>query len=148
MGLGFQIDLTARDNIIQYGILLGFSKKEITKLIPEIIKFAELEQFQDTKIKNFSTGMHMRLAFATAMQVDPDILIIDETIAVGDIGFQKKSFNKIMEFKKSGKTIIFVSHDMDSIKANCDRVIFLNNGKIEADGEPKKVIEEYKKSIL
>jgi len=147
LGVGFQVDLTARDNIIQYGILLGFKKEEISKRVDEIIKFAELERFQDTKLKNFSTGMYMRLAFATAIQVDPDILIIDETIAVGDIGFQKKSLEKILEFKKRGKAIIFVGHNMASIEANCDRVIFLNNGKIEAEGEPKQVIKTYKKSL-
>jgi len=147
LGVGFQVDLTARDNIIQYGILLGFKKEEISKRVDEIIKFAELERFQDTKLKNFSTGMYMRLAFATAIQVDPDILIIDETIAVGDIGFQKKSLEKILEFKKRGKAIIFVGHDMAPIEASCDRVIFLNNGKIEAEGEPKQVIKTYKKSL-
>lgn len=147
LGVGFQVDLTAKDNIIQYGILLGFKKEEISKRVDEIIKFAELEQFQDTKLKNFSTGMYMRLAFATAIQVDPDILIIDETIAVGDIGFQKKSLEKILEFKKRGKAIIFVGHDMASIEANCDRVIFLNNSKIETEGEPKQVIETYKKLL-
>lgn len=147
LGVGFQVDLTARDNIIQYGILLGFKKEEISKRVDEIIKFAELERFQDTKLKNFSTGMYMRLAFATAIQVDPDILIIDETIAVGDIGFQKKSLEKILEFKKRGKAIIFVGHNMAPIEANCDRVIFLNNGKIEAEGEPKQVIKTYKKSL-
>ena len=147
LGVGFQVDLTARDNIIQYGILLGFKKEEISKRVDEIIKFAELERFQDTKLKNFSTGMYMRLAFATAIQVDPDILIIDETIAVGDIGFQKKSLEKILEFKKRGKAIIFVGHDMAPIEASCDRVIFLNNGKIEAEGEPKQVIKTYRKSL-
>lgn len=147
LGVGFQVELTARDNIIQYGILLGFKKEEISKRVDEIIKFAELERFQDTKLKNFSTGMYMRLAFATAIQVDPDILIIDETIAVGDIGFQKKSLEKILEFKKRGKAIIFVGHDMAPIEASCDRVIFLNNGKIEAEGEPKQVIKTYKKSL-
>ena len=143
LGLGFHPELTATANIIQSGILLGFSKKEISDKIDNVIKFAELEEFADVKIKNFSSGMQMRLAFSTAIQVNPDILILDEVFAVGDINFQKKCFDTIMDFKKRGKSIIFVSHDMNSIRNFCDRALFLNQGKIESIGKPDKVISSY-----
>lgn len=143
LGLGFHPDLTAKANITLYGRLLGFKKKEIEEKEEEIIKFAELEKFEDTKIKNFSSGMSTRLAFSTAIQVDPDIILIDEVLSVGDIGFQKKSYETFLSFKKRGKSIIVVTHDLDTIKHNCDRAMFLHNGKIQAIGEPEKVIESY-----
>jgi len=118
--------------------LLGFSRKDISNRVDDIIKFAELEKFADVKIKNFSSGMQMRLAFSTAVQVDPDVLILDEVFAVGDLNFQKKCFNKIMDFKKSGKSIIFVSHDMTPIKNFCDRAMFLNSGRVEMIGTPDR----------
>ncbi len=147
LGAGFQPELTARDNIILYGIILGFSKKEIKKKLDEIIKYAELEKFIDTKLKNFSSGMYARLAFSTAIQVDPDILLVDEILSVGDLPFQKKSFNTFMDFRKRGKAILFVSHNLTSIKDICDRAIFINKGKIHTIGEPTKVIEEYTKVV-
>ena len=109
LGLGFHPELTAITNIYQSSILLGFKKDEIEKRIGDIIEYAELEKFADTKIKNFSAGMQMRLAFATSVLVDPDILLLDEVFAVGDVAFQKKCFDTIMSFKKRGKAIIFVS---------------------------------------
>ena len=129
LGLGFHPELTAITNIYQSSIFLGFPKEEITKRIDDIIKFAELEKFADTKIKNFSNGMLMRLAFATSVLVDPDILIVDEVLAVGDIRFQKKCAETILSFKKRGKAIIFVSHDMKVIQEYADRVMFLKNCK-------------------
>jgi len=102
LGVGFQVEMTAIDNVILYGRLLGHSKKEITKKVPDILKFAELEKFGDTKLKNFSSGMFARLAFATAIQVDPDILLVDEILSVGDIGFAKKSHDAFLSFKKRG----------------------------------------------
>jgi len=143
LGLGFHPELTATTNIIQSGILLGFSKKDISNRVDDVIKFAELEKFADIKIKNFSSGMQMRLAFSTAVQVDPDVLILDEVFAVGDLNFQKKCFNKIMDFKKRGKSIIFVSHDMAPIKDFCDRVMFLNHGRVEIIGTPDETIASY-----
>ncbi len=144
LGTGFQIELTARDNVIQYGILLGFNKKEISSRVDEIIKFAELEKFADIKIKNFSSGMYARLAFSTAIQVDPDVLIIDEAILVGDLGFQQKCFEVIDSFKKKGKAIILVTHDMHVVQSFCDRAVFLNQGIIESIGDPAEVIQAYK----
>ena len=143
LGLGFHPELTAVTNIIQSGTLLGFSRKEISSRVDDVIKFAELEKFADTKIKNFSSGMQMRLAFSTAVQVDPDVLILDEVFAVGDLNFQKKCFDTIMNFKKRGKSIIFVSHDMTPIKNFCDRAMFLNSGKVEKIGTPQEAIDAY-----
>ena len=143
IGLGFHPELTAISNIYQSSILLGFNKDEITKRIPEIIKFAELERFADTKVKNFSSGMQMRLAFATSVLVDPDILILDEVFAVGDINFQKKCFDTIMSFKKRGKAIIFVSHDMEPISKFCDTVMFLKEGKVGKIGSPEESIAAF-----
>ena len=139
--------MTARRNILFYGKLLGFSHQEIKKRIDAILEFAELEDFADTKIKNFSTGMQARLAFATAIQINPDILFIDEILAVGDASFQKKSFQAFLEFKKKGKTIIFVSHDLNTIKKLCDRVMFISNGSIQKIGNSEEVIGEYLKNI-
>ena len=143
LGLGFHPELTAITNIFQSSILLGFKKEEISKRVEDIIKFAELEKFADTKIKNFSAGMQMRLAFATSVLVDPDVLILDEVFAVGDLNFQKKCFDTIMSFKKRGKAIIFVSHDMTPIKNFCDTVMFLKDGKVGNIGSPEESVSAY-----
>lgn len=147
LGTGFNPELTAKENIVIYGIILGFSKKEITRKIDSIIQFADLEKFLDTKLKKFSSGMIARLAFSTAINVDPDILLIDEVLSVGDISFQEKSFNAFMEFKKREKTIIFVSHSLNQIKEICDKVIWLNNGVIQEMGETELVLKKYIESI-
>tara|TARA_B110000438_G_scaffold240664_1_gene239429 strand:- start:863 stop:1612 length:750 start_codon:yes stop_codon:yes gene_type:complete len=144
LGLGFHPDLTAITNIYQSSILLGISKKQIAERIDDIIRFAELEKFADTKLKNFSSGMQMRLAFATAVQVDPAVLLLDEVIAVGDINFQKKCLDVMQDFKKRGKSIILVSHGPSDIKKLCDRAMFLKEGSIETIGKPDVVIRTYK----
>ena len=143
LGLGFHPELTAISNVYQSSILLGFKKEDISKRANDIIKFAELERFADTKIKNFSAGMQMRLAFATSVLVDPDILILDEVFAVGDINFQKKCFDTIMSFKKRGKAIIFVSHDMTPIRNFCDTVMFLKDGRVGNIGTPEESVSAY-----
>lgn len=143
LGLGFHPDLTAITNIYQSSILLGISKKQIKEKIDDIIKFAELEKFADTKLKNFSSGMQMRLAFATAVQVDPAVLLLDEVIAVGDVNFQKKCLAVMKDFKKRGKSIVIVSHSSTSIKELCDRAMFLKDGSIEIIGNPNDVIDSY-----
>ena len=143
LGLGFHPDLTAITNIYQSSILLGISKKQIKEKIDSIIKFAELEKFADTKLKNFSSGMQMRLAFATAVQVDPAVLLLDEVIAVGDLNFQKKCLAVMEDFKKRGKSIIIVSHAPSDIEQLCDRAMFLKDGIIESIGKPPEVIESY-----
>ena len=143
LGLGFHPELTATANIYQSSTLLGFDKKEILTQVDEIIKFAELEKFADTKIKNFSQGMLMRLAFSTAVQVNPDILVLDEVVAVGDMNFQNKCFNTIKDFKKRGKSIVLVSHSIGDIENVCDRAMFLNKGNIVKIGPTEEVISEY-----
>lgn len=144
LGTGFNGELTARDNIIIYGVILGFSKKEIQEKIDEIAKFAEIERFLDTKLKNFSSGMNARLAFSTAIQVNPDIVLVDEVLSVGDISFQEKSFNTFMQYKKTGKTIVYVTHAIDQIQRLCDKALWLHDGIIRSYGDPKIVIEQYK----
>lgn len=143
LGTGFDGELTAYDNIIQYGIILGFNLKEIKAKMEEIIRFAELEKFVDTKLQKFSTGMIARLAFSTAAQVDPDILLVDEVLSVGDLSFQQKSYKAFRSFKEQKKTIVFVSHNMGSIRKLCDRAILLDNGKIQSMDDPEIVIDAY-----
>ena len=143
LGLGFHPDLTAITNIYQSSILLGISKKQIKEKIDDIIKFAELEKFADTKLKNFSSGMAMRLAFATAVQVDPAVLLLDEVIAVGDVNFQKKCLAVMLDFKKRGKSIVIVSHGPSDIKKLCDRAMFIKDGHVEILGKPDEVLDSY-----
>jgi lipopolysaccharide transport system ATP-binding protein len=147
LGTGFQPELTARDNVILYGMLLGFSKKQIKEKLPEIMSYAELQKFADTKLKNFSSGMYARLAFSTAVQVDPDILLVDEVLAVGDVTFQEKSFDTFMSFRRRNKTIIFVSHSLDQIERLCDRAVFLHQGKVIMMGHPHDVVSEFHRVI-
>jgi ABC-type polysaccharide/polyol phosphate transport system ATPase subunit len=145
LGSGFNPDLTAKNNIILYGMILGESKKEMERKVESIIKFAELEDFVDVKIKNFSTGMNMRLAFSTAISVNPDILLVDEVLSVGDYSFQQKSLDAFLKIKNSGKGIVFVSHSLEQLEGFCDRIILLEKGKIIYSGEPEVAIIEYKK---
>lgn len=143
LGIGFQPEFTARDNIIQYGMILGFTKNQMIDKVDEIFEFAELTKFIDTKIKNYSSGMLARIAFATAMQVDPDILLVDEVLAVGDEKFRQKSSEQFLSFKDNKKSIIYVSHNIQSIIDLCDRAILLENGKIISEGDPKQVAKKY-----
>jgi len=143
LGFGFQMEMTATDNVILYGKLLGIPGKKIKENVNEVMKFAELERFADTKLKNFSSGMYARLAFATAVQVDPQIILMDEILTVGDIGFQKKCYETFLSYKKRKKSIVLVTHDLNAIRENCDRAMFLNDGKIIEIGEPQQVIESY-----
>lgn len=143
IGTGFNVELSARENIILYGIILGFSKGEIKNKVEEIIKYAELEKFIDTKLKHFSSGMYARLAFATAVQVDPEIMLVDEVLSVGDAAFQKKSSNTFKEFIEKKKTILFISHDLSSVRNLCNRVMVLDGGKIAYMGEPDPAIRFY-----
>jgi lipopolysaccharide transport system ATP-binding protein len=144
LGLGFHPELTAITNIYQSSILLGITKNQIAERIDKIIKFADLEKFADTKLKNFSSGMAMRLAFATAVQVDPAVLLLDEVIAVGDLNFQKKCLNVMLDFKKRGKSIVLVSHNPSDVAQLCDRAMFLKDGSIDIIGKPAQVLDSYK----
>lgn len=144
LGTGFQGDLDARDNIIMNGMLLGISKSDITKKVENIIQYAELEKFVNMKLKYYSTGMKARLAFATAMQIDPDILLVDEVLAVGDKDFQKKSYETFLSFRKNKKTILHATHNLDKLSEFSDRVLLLHKGQIVMMGKPDEVIQKYK----
>ncbi len=143
LGVGFNPDLTARDNVIINAIMLGLSRKEATERFDDILAFAELEEFVDLKLKNYSSGMHVRLAFATAIQVDADILLIDEVLAVGDAAFQQKCFDEFTRLRAEGRTILFVTHDMGSVERFCDRAMLIDGGRVIEIGEPVSVARHY-----
>ena len=144
LGAGFHHELTGRENILLNGLLMGYSKREMLEREGAIIEFADIGEFIDAPIKQYSSGMYMRLAFAVATEVDPEILLVDEILGVGDASFQQKCFERIESFQKSGKTILLVSHAMGQIEQHCDRAILLEQGAVMADGRPKDVIEVYK----
>jgi ABC-type polysaccharide/polyol phosphate transport system ATPase subunit len=143
LGVGFNPDLTARDNVIINAIMLGLSRGQARERFDEIIAFAELEEFVDLKLKNYSSGMFVRLAFATAVQVDAEILLIDEVLAVGDASFQRKCFDEFIRLKAAGRTILFVTHDMASVERFCDRAMLLERGHIVDVGEPAVIARKY-----
>lgn len=143
LGVGFNPELTGKDNIYLNGALLGFSRKEMDKMYKDIVAFAELEEFMQEKLKNYSSGMQVRLAFSIAIKVNSDVLLIDEVLAVGDVKFQKKCYDVFETFKTSGKTVVFVSHAMSQVEEFCDRVIVLNDGEILFDGNTKKAVKIY-----
>lgn len=143
LGAGFHPELTGRENIFLNGVILGLSEKEIRSKIDQIIEFSEIKKFIDTPVKYYSSGMYMRLAFSVSVFVDPDILLVDEILAVGDNQFQTKCLKRMEEFKKNGVTIIFVSHSLETIKKFCQRVVYLRKGEIIADNQPEKVIDYY-----
>lgn len=143
LGAGFHPDMTGRENIYINASILGLSKKDIDERIENIIEFSELGEFIDNPIRTYSSGMYMRLAFSVAINVDAEILLIDEILAVGDAAFQSKCFEKLEEIKESGTTIVIVSHDLNSIKRLCDRAVWINHGKIELDSKPQFAIEKY-----
>ena len=145
LGAGFHDDFTGRENIYFNASIFGLTRGEIENKIDDIIEFSELGEFIDNPVRTYSSGMYMRLAFSIAINVEAEILLIDEILAVGDQHFQDKCFNKLQELKKSDKTIVIVSHSLDSIKRLCDRAIWINKGHVQMDGEVHKVIEEYLK---
>jgi lipopolysaccharide transport system ATP-binding protein len=147
VGTGFHLELTGRENIYLNGSILGMSHAEITDKYDEIVTFSEIGDFIDTPVKHYSSGMKVRLAFAVAAHLDPEILLIDEVLAVGDYAFQKKSLGKMQEVTHSNRTVIFVSHQLDMIRSICDRVILLNDGGIEMVGDPDEVLDTYIKSF-
>lgn len=143
LGAGFHPELSGRENIILNGILLGFTKAEIMAKLDKIISFSELGDFIDEPVRTYSSGMLARLGFSIISSGEPEILLIDEILAVGDLRFQIKCMEKMMEFKEKGVTIVFVSHNMDAVRRICDRVLWLNNHKIEMIDIPDKVIRAY-----
>ena len=143
LGVGFNPDLAARDNVLINGIMLGLSPKEALRRFDAIIAFAELEEFVDLKLKNYSSGMQVRLAFSVMSQVDADVLLIDEVLAVGDAAFQQKCFDVFQRMKDEGKTILFVTHDMGAVARFCDRAVLLERGRVELIGPPDEVGARY-----
>ncbi len=143
LGAGFDSELTARENIFLNGAILGYSKQFIESKFDEIVEFSELKDFLDVPVKNFSSGMTAKLAFSIATVVNPEILIVDEILSVGDIKFQEKSKNKMLEMIKGGTTVLYVSHSLNSIKELCDKVVWIEHGKMIKMGETKKICEEY-----
>ena len=145
LGAGFHQDFSGRENIYFNASIFGLSKQEINSRINDIIEFSELGEYIDNPVRTYSSGMYMRLAFSVAINVDADILLIDEILAVGDQYFQNKCLNKMLELKKQGKTMVFVSHSKDSVKFLCDRAVWLNNGEIQMDGKTNDVLKAYAK---
>jgi len=147
VGTGFHPELTGRENVFLSGAILGMGKREIERKFDEIVAFAEVKQFIDTPLKHFSTGMQMRLAFAVAAQLEPEILLVDEVLAVGDLEFQKKCLGKMSEVSKGGRTIVFVSHQMSQIRRLCERVIWVDRGVIKQDGPTLDVVSAYERAF-
>ncbi len=143
LGVGFNPELTGRENVFLNGALLGFSRKEISAMYNEIVDFAELDEFMDERLKNYSSGMQVRLAFSIAIKAKGDILLLDEVLAVGDAAFQQKCFDYFEELKKNKKTIIIVTHDMNAVKRFCNRALIIRNGVIEKIGKPSEIADLY-----
>lgn len=146
LGAGFDMELTARENIYLNGAVMGYTKEFIDEKFEEIVEFSELREFLDVPVRNFSSGMTARLAFSIATVVDPEILIVDEILSVGDIAFQKKSEAKMKNMIGGGTTVLFVSHSLSQIKNLCDRVVWLEHGVVQKVGQAEEVCEEYYKS--
>ena len=148
LGAGFHPDFSGRENIYFNSSIFGLTRKEIDERLDQIIEFSELQDFIDNPVRTYSSGMYMRLAFSVAINVDADILLIDEILSVGDQHFQEKCFNKMRELKKEGKTMVFVTHSMDSVKNLCDRAVWLSNGVVRMDGNTDEVVDEYLKETM
>lgn len=147
LGAGFHQDFTGRENIYFNASIFGLTRKEIEKRVDEIIEFSELGEFIDNPIRTYSSGMYMRLAFSVAINVDADILLIDEILAVGDQHFQEKCYKKLKDLKESGKTIVIVTHSLDVVKDLCDRAVWIYKGELRLDGDPIYVVDEYLKQV-
>jgi len=148
LGAGFNMEYNGIENVYLNGTMMGFSEKEIDEKLPEILEFADIGEYVHQPVKTYSSGMFVRLAFAVAINIDPEILIVDEALSVGDVFFQAKCYRKFEEFKKKGKTILFVSHDLSAISKYCDRAILLNKGTKLAEGTPKDMIDAYKQVLV
>jgi ABC-type polysaccharide/polyol phosphate transport system ATPase subunit len=146
VGSGFHPELTGRENVYLNGSILGMRRREITKKLDDIVEFAGIRQFLDTPVKRYSSGMYVRLGFSIAAHLDPDILLLDEVLAVGDSAFQSKCLQRIDDLRRAGTTIVFISHDLGAVQRLCDRVLLMNHGEITASGSPHDVINEYQRS--
>src|SRR5262249_17636348 len=143
VGTGFHPELTGRENIFLNGAILGMKRSEITRHFDEMVAFAEVERFIDTPVKRYSSGMYLRLAFAVAAHLNPEILLVDEVLAVGDAAFQKKCLGRMGEVAREGRTVLFVSHNLPSIEKLCERVVVIDGGRIKVQGDPATCIAEY-----
>lgn len=148
LGAGFNMEYNGIENVYLNGTMMGFSEKEIDERLPAILEFADIGDYVYQPVKTYSSGMFVRLAFAVAINIDPEILIVDEALSVGDVFFQAKCYHKFEEFKKMGKTIVFVSHDLSSISKYCDRVYLLNKGNLLGEGSPKEMIDAFKRVLV
>ena len=148
LGAGFNMEYNGIENVYLNGTMMGFSQKEIDENLPEILKFADIGDYVYQPVKTYSSGMFVRLAFAVAINIEPEILIVDEALSVGDVFFQAKCYHKFEEFKKMGKTIVFVSHDLSSISKYCDRVYLLNQGSLLGEGSPKEMIDAFQRVLV
>jgi lipopolysaccharide transport system ATP-binding protein len=147
LGAGFHPEFTGRENVFISGIILGLSKKQIRDRFDEIVRFAGLEDFIDSPVRTYSSGMYMRLGFSVAVHVDPDVLLVDEVLAVGDESFVRKGLEKMNDFKRQGKTIVVAGHDMALVERWCDQAILLDKGRVTADGAPSDVVAAYRASM-
>ena len=147
LGAGFHPEISGRENVYINGIMLGLTKKEINEKFDEIVRFAELEEFIDAPVKTYSSGMYMRLGFSIAINVNPEILLVDEVLAVGDASFVPKCLDRIDDFRRRKKTILFVSHDLSTVRKICDKVLWLKNGVVQTIGEPKRVTDAYLQDV-
>ena len=143
LGAGFHPEISGRENVYINGLMLGLSRREISKRFDEIVRFAELEEFIDAPVKTYSSGMYMRLGFAVAINVNPDVLLVDEVLAVGDEGFTHKCLDKFAEFRRRGKTIMIVTHSLGLVERLCDDAVWLDNGEKQSEGDPKRVVDAY-----
>ncbi|MTD61525.1 ATP-binding cassette domain-containing protein [Blautia luti DSM 14534] len=148
LGAGFNMEYSGLENVYLNGTMIGFSKEEIDARLDDILEFADIGDFIHQPVKTYSSGMFVRLAFAVAINIDPEILVVDEALSVGDVFFQAKCYHKFEEFKKQGKTILFVSHDLSSVSKYCDRVILLNKGVKLDEGSPKQMVDLYKQLLV
>src|SRR6187551_3230836 len=143
LGAGFHPEISGRENVFINGIMLGLTKREVAERFDEIVEFAEMKEFIDAPVKTYSSGMYMRLGFAVAIHVDPEVLLVDEVLAVGDEGFTHKCLDKFGEFKRRNKTILLVTHSLGLVERSCDEAVWLDNGRKKSDGDPKRVIGAY-----
>src|SRR6478736_911378 len=143
LGAGFHPEISGRENVFINGIMLGLTKREVARRFDEIVEFAELQEFIDAPVKTYSSGMYMRLGFAVAIHVDPDVLLVDEVLAVGDEGFTHKCLDKFAEFKRRGKTILLVTHSLGMVERFCDEALWLDAGRIKGSGDPKRIVGAY-----
>src|SRR5205085_3655707 len=143
LGAGFHPEISGRENVFINGIMLGLTKREIHDRFDDIVEFAELREFIDAPVKTYSSGMYMRLGFAVAIHVDPDVLLVDEVLAVGDEGFTHKCLDKFAEFRRRGRTILLVTHSLGLVERFCDEAVWLDGGRLQGDGDPKRVVGAY-----